>query len=259
MYGNEDYVAAVVHQFHHLVDTPEVVFHLHKAAEDSHAVVDMNHIIPQIEGAEVVQGELFAFFNRPAEAYAVETVKYFMVCVPAYFIFVVNETRMDVLSFYELRQHGVLFLQHDGPQAFQLAFLLAEDVHLVSVFHLGPDVRKKQFETLVENRLRRDIEFHRRDILVHQGNIQEHMFEPQDFSEELLSLVHVGRVQPYRSVRLEQGEDTFSLFLIGFPGRYVRVNIGLLHFFDGKLRVTVEGVYFFHLVAEKAQAVRVFL
>ena len=51
MHRNKDHIAVFVHQFHHLVHAPFVIAHPHEPAKDPHAMVDMNHVIANIEGA----------------------------------------------------------------------------------------------------------------------------------------------------------------------------------------------------------------
>ena len=165
---------------------------------------------------------------------------------------------MDVLSLDKFRQHGVFFLQHNGTQALQLAFLFPEDVHLVLVFHLGADVGNQQFETLVEDRLRRNVELDGRHVLFLQGNIQEYVLETKGCVEEILLLIHIRRIQPHHGVLGEQAQQTLPFFLPGFPGGDVRVNIGLGNLLDGKLCVTVEGMDLIYLVAEETDAVGMF-
>ena len=259
VHGDEHHVTAVVHQFHHLMHPAEVVLHLHQAAEDTHAVVDVHHIISQVEGAEVVQGKLLALFHGTADAHTVETVEDFMVGVPAYLVFMVDEAGMDVLLLYELRKDGILILQHDGTETLQLAFLLSIYIYLVSVFHLGADIRKEQFEALVENRLRGDVELHGRHIFSLQGDIQIDMLEAEGLLEEILPLIHIRGVQPDGGILREEFQQALALFFIGLLRGDVRVNIGLFHLLYGELRVAVEGVDFLYLVSEEADSVGIFL
>ena len=47
---NKHHVSAVIHQFYHFMYAAEVIFHFHQPAENTHTVIDMHHIIAQIEG-----------------------------------------------------------------------------------------------------------------------------------------------------------------------------------------------------------------
>ena len=76
---DKDDVVVPVHQFHDLMDPSLVVGHFHEAAEDAHAMVDMDDVITQIEGTQVIQGELLRLFHRPSQADAVETVEDFVI------------------------------------------------------------------------------------------------------------------------------------------------------------------------------------
>ena len=140
MDGDEDDVVVPVHEFHDLMDPTLVVGHFHQTAEDAHAMVDMDDVITQIEGTEIVQRQLLRFFHRPSQADAVEAVKDFMVGIAADPVLVIDKSRMDVLSLDELRQECVLVLEHDGTETFQLGFLLTVDIDLVVVFQFGPDI-----------------------------------------------------------------------------------------------------------------------
>ena len=75
MDGHEDDVVIAVHQFHDLMDPALVVGHFYETAEDAHAMVDMDDVVAQIEGTQVIQGELLRLFHRPSQADAVETVE----------------------------------------------------------------------------------------------------------------------------------------------------------------------------------------
>ena len=126
-----------------------------------------------------------------------------MVGVPADFVVVVYKAGVDVLSFYELGQNGVFVLQHHRPQTLQLAFLFSEDIYLIVVFYLGADIRKKDFEILVENRLRRNMERNAFPVLPAQRNIQINPLKGRKFLIELPFLIHIGRIQPDGGIGLQ--------------------------------------------------------
>ncbi len=58
----------------------------------------MDNIVTNIESGQVIKGELFTLFHGPSDAHPVETVEDFMVGITAYPVFVIDETRMDILS-----------------------------------------------------------------------------------------------------------------------------------------------------------------
>ena len=115
---------------------------------------------------------MFRLFYGAAQANAVETVKNLMVRVPAHLVFMVDKTCMNVFSRHKFRQQGMRILQHDGPQALQLALLFPENIDLITSFQAGADIAQQQFKILIENRLGRNLEFQRRSILPLQRNIQ---------------------------------------------------------------------------------------
>ena len=49
MDGHKHHIAPVIHEFHHLVHAPIVIFHFHQTAENTHAMVYMHHEIPDVE------------------------------------------------------------------------------------------------------------------------------------------------------------------------------------------------------------------
>ena len=126
-----------------------------------------------------------------------------MVGIAADPVFVVDESRMDVLSFDKLGKQRMLVLQHDGAQTFQLGFLFSVDIDLIIVLQPSSNIRKEEFEVLVENRLRRDGECNAIYVLALERNFQIDMTEGCQFREEFLILVHVGRIQPNHCILLE--------------------------------------------------------
>ena len=257
MDGDEHHVVVLVHEFHHFVDATLVVGHLHQTAEHTHAMVDMDDVIADVEGAQIIERKLFRLLHRPAETYPVEAVEYFMVGITANLVLIVDETRMDDFPLHEFRKERVLVLQDDGSEPFQLRFLLPEYLNLVPVFHPGPDIRKQQFEVLVENRLRRDIEGDAFLVLAGQRNIQIHVAEIRQLQEKVPVPVHVGRIQPYRRILFQECQDAHTAFL-RIPGDDVRIDIGLVHDFLGQLGIAVEGMDLLHLISEEGQAVGIF-
>ena len=251
---NKDHVAAGVHEFDDLMDTAFVVFHLDEAAEDTDAMVDMDDVVAHVEGGKVVEGQLFGLFDAAAEADPVEAVEDFMVRIVADAPVVVDEALMEVLPLDEARKDGVLFLEHDGTEPFELGFLFAVYQDLVSCFHPAPDVGKEQVEVLVEDRLGGDMEV---DCLYFpaEWRLQMDPAEGLQQGEKLPVLVHVGGIEPERGIL---GEEADQADFSRPPGDNIRINQGLVHLFDGQLGVAVEGVDPVHFVAEEGEAVGMF-
>ena len=193
---HEHYVTPAVEQFHYLVHAAFVVLHLYQAAKDTHAMVDVHHKIAYVEGAEVVHRELLALFHRPSHAYAVEAVKNLVVRVQANAVLIVDKAAVDVPALHKFRKQGMFFLQHDGAQAFQLAFLLPYYIYLIIFLQPGADVTHKQLEVLVEHRLRGNVELHLLNGLFLERNIQVHVPESAGGRKEVLFLIHIRRIQP---------------------------------------------------------------
>ena len=100
---NKDHIAAGIHQFDDFMDPPFVVGHLHQAAEDADAMVDVDNVIAHMEGGKVVEGQLLGFFDAAAEADPVEAVENLMVRIMADLPVMVNESLMEVLSLDKFR------------------------------------------------------------------------------------------------------------------------------------------------------------
>ena len=98
MYGNENYIVVLVHEFDYLMHPSFIILHAHQASEYSDTVVDMDNVIPYHEGRKIIQGKLLAFFYGPSNVYPMETVEYFMVAITADLVFMVYESVMDVAS-----------------------------------------------------------------------------------------------------------------------------------------------------------------
>ena len=252
---NKNHVSPAVDEFDNLFYPSVIVFHLDQAAEHTHTVVYVHHIISQIEGVEVVQGKLLGFFHRTAKPDAVETVENLVVRIPANLVLVVYESGMDVLFFYKFRQGGVFVLQHNGPEAFQLALLFSEYIYLIIILYARADIRYKEFEVLVENRLGRNMEGDAFLVLSFERNIQIYPLERRQLVKERLFLIHIGRIQPDGGIPGKEADQRFPFFPLRFPGGDIRIDIGLFQFFDGKLGIAVEGVDLVHLVSEEGNAV----
>ena len=192
----EDDVVVPVHQFHDLMDPTLVIRHLNQASENTHAMVDMNDIVAQVERTQVIECQLLGLFHRPAQAHPVETVEDLMVRITANPVLMVYEPRMDVLSFDKFRQERMFILQHNGTEALQLGLFLTIDIDLVVVFQLGPDIGKQQFEVLVEHRLRSNRKGDAVRTLARKRNFQENMSESSQFRKEGLLFIHIRRIQP---------------------------------------------------------------
>ena len=139
MYGYEHYVIVLVHQLHDLMDPALVIFHADKTAEHADAVVDVHNIITDIERIEVVQCQLLAFLDGSPDAYPMEPVENLMIRIAAEFVFIVNESLMDILLRNELRHDALVLVQY-GPEALYLRLFLGVDEYLVSALHAAADV-----------------------------------------------------------------------------------------------------------------------
>ena len=254
---NEDHVIVPVHQFHNLMDTAFIVRHLHETAENTHTMVDMDDVIADIEGAQVVERQLLGLFHRTTDTHPMEAVEYFVIGIAANPILIVDESRMDVLPLDELRQERMLVLQHDGTETLKLRFLLTVDVDLVIVLQASTDVGQKEFKVLVEDRLRRNIESNAVHTLALERNIKIYMLELQQFRKERPVFVHIGRIQPHHRILLQERKNAYSTFFVS-TGDNVGIDIGLVDLVDGKLRIAVEGMDLLHLVSEESKAIRVF-
>ena len=82
-------------------------------------MVDVHHVIPYVEGIQVVERQLFAFLHAAADIYPVEAVEDFVVGIAADLVLRVDESVVDVLPAYELRDDSAVLAQ-DGPDTFQL-------------------------------------------------------------------------------------------------------------------------------------------
>ena len=183
-----------------------------------------------------------------------KTVEDFVVGITADVVLVVDEPRMDVLPFDKLRQQRMFILQHDRTEALQLGFFLAVDIDLIIVFQPSANVGEQEFEVLVEHRLRRNGESDVVHALPLQRNIQIHVPESGQFREERPVLVHIGRIQPDHRILLQESKETDAALSLP-AGDDVRIDVGLVHFVDGQLRVAVEGMDLLDLVPEESEPV----
>ena len=206
----------------------------------------MHDIIADIEGVEVVYGELFGLFHAAADADAMEAVEDFMVRVVADHVLTVYESVMDVLSLDEFRNQAAV-LREDGVDAVQLVGLVAEYHHFISTLHLLPYVFREYLEVLVEHRLRGDIELNRVFILAFKRGVDEYTGEAGGLGEELLVFVHVGGVEPQQGICRQYIEDAVAVGCpFGYGGGY---DVRIVALFFGQLGVAVEQVDLFYFVA----------
>ena len=157
MDGYENHITVFILQLHYFMDPSFVIPHPDQAAENAYAVIDMDDVISDIEGSQVIQGQLFGLFHRPPHRNPVEPVKNLMVGIAANLIFLIDKSGVDVLFRYKLRQQAAV-LGKNALEPVQLGLLLPIYKYLIIILQLGPDIRRKQFKILVEHRLRSDVE-----------------------------------------------------------------------------------------------------
>ena len=192
---HKHHVTVLVSEFHHLLYATHVIPHAHETSEYTHSVVYMHHIIPDIEGAEVIEGQLLALIHGTPQTHPVETVEYLVVGVAAYLVLRVNEPVVDILAGNELRYYAAV-LQQYGAEPRKLGFLLSIDVHLVFVLQPRTDVGGKNLEILIENRLWRYGEHYPVAHCAGNGSVNIYFPETSESLEKLLVGIHVGRIQP---------------------------------------------------------------
>ena len=186
-----------------------------------------------------------------------ETVEYLVVTVTAYFVFIVNESVMYILSCHELR-HYTSVLRQNGLQSFQLRLLFAIDTYSEAFFQMLSYIFGKKLEILIEYRLRGDGKPYSIFILSRERKFQKYPFKPFKFSEEFLIPVHIRRIQPYKSLFGKHICYTHQ----GLPFfRYcnVRIYLGLLHLFLGKLRIAVKRIDGFNLITKEGYSERIII
>ena len=248
MNRDEHHVSVLVHQFHNFMHPPLIIFHPYETAKNSHSMIDVNHVVADVESSKVVQGELLALFHCTADADPVETIEYLMIRIAADLVFMVDESGMDVLSCHEFRNQS-LILDQDRPKPLYLGILFTEYVDLVPAFDVLADIDRKEFEILVESRLRRDVEFYNIIIVNLKRNVQEYFLERIKFLEEIFLAVHVGRICPDYCPGRENTCDAGSRSFI--TGHQVREYFYFCPFFYRQLGVTVEHMDLFNLIAEE--------
>ena len=184
-----------------------------------------------------------------------ETVEYLVVAVAADLVVVVYESVMDVASCDEFGK-DVSVLGQDGPEPLELRLLFAVYSDPVSLFKALSDVLGKEFEVLVEYRLRGYIEFH--CILILAGKRQLHVYAGEflEIGEEFPIPVHVGRVQPYERISREDIGDADHL-RAAFGIRDVGIDFGFMDLLFRQLGVAVEYRDGVDLITEERDTERV--
>ena len=153
MHRNEDHVAILVGDLHHFPHAAEIIAQADQATKNAYTMVDVHDVISDVEGIQVVDGQLLALLDRATQADPVEAVENLVVCITADLFRLVDEARMDIFSHDKFRQQTP-FLCQDGPEPIHLRLFLAENIHPVIVFQFLADIGRKQFEIFVEYRLR---------------------------------------------------------------------------------------------------------
>ena len=190
MDGNKDHISVLICKFHYFMHPALVVLHTHETSEDTDAVVDMDYVVPYREGRKVVDGQLLALLDRPADADAVETVENLMVGVATDFVFMVYETVVYVLSGNKLGKYGVVLRKY-GLESVEMRLLFSVYPDPVATFEGLPYIFGKKFEILVEYRLRGYIELDRIFVLTGKRNIKIYPSETLEHREEALLAIHV--------------------------------------------------------------------
>ena len=252
MYRHEHYISVLICYFHYLPHAALFIVHAHQAAENAYAVVNVHNVIPEIEGVQVVDGELLALFHRTPDANPVETVEYLVVCVARDLRIFIHESLMDILPFHKLRQYSSL-ARNNGLYPVQLGGLLSIYIYFVSRFFLAADIIFKQVEVLVEARLGGDVIFLGGCRLDTQWNLQEYPAELFRENVEVLLFIYVRRIEPDGGVLRDYLEQVTAL-PADFGERsayYVRT----IPFSFGNLGVAVKYVDTFYLIAPEGNTV----
>ena len=176
MDGNEDYIVVFIHKFYHLVHPSFVVFHPHKSAENSDAVIDVDDVISDAESTEIIQCELLTFLYTSAYADTVKTVENFVVGIATNLVVIVDKTAMNILPGNELRHHASVLVKY-GFQPLRLSVFFTINLNPETMLHPAADVLRKKLEIFIENRLWSDAEFYRFHPLFGQRNFQENSAE----------------------------------------------------------------------------------
>ena len=214
----------------------------------------MHHIVADVEGTQVVDGQLFALLHAAPDADPVEAVENLVVGITADLVRQIDESVVDVLAGNKLRQQAA-FLGKDGPDTFQLGFLFAVNLDPEAVFNPGTDVLCQQFKVFVEHRLGGDVEGDSLVPVLGQGCICIYFFIRFQLPHQRRILVHVGRIQPDEGAFRQDGGNGIRC---GVPVRNDAGNN--IHFFirvAGQLGVAVEAVDFLYLVTPERNAVRI--
>ena len=102
-------------------------------------MVYMDYVVSYLEGIQVIDGQLFALFDRAPHRYPLEAVEYLMVGVAACPGLAVYESGMDILALDEFRDYAFV-LGQDASYSLQLRFFLAIYVYLVTVEYFLADI-----------------------------------------------------------------------------------------------------------------------
>ena len=156
-----------------------------------------------------------------------ETVEYLVIAVAADLVLIVDEAVVDVAVGDELGHHSPV-LGKDGSESLDLRLLLAVYPHSVTFLHTLPYIGGKEFEVLVEDRLRHDAELHR--ILVLAGQRKFHIYPAVLLKKrpECPVGVHIRRVEPHQGVLRKDVRYLHYGFLV-FRNGDVRIDLSLLH------------------------------
>ena len=253
--GDKDDIPILILQFYDFMDPSLVVPHPDQSAENTHAVVDMDDIIADIESRQVIQGQLFRFFDGPSHRNAVETVEDFMVRIAADFFIPVDETGMDVFFRNELRQNRSI-LGKNAFQTIQLGRFLSINEYLIPFFQFGPDIGGKQFEVLVEYRLRRNMETDGFHILCTDRRLQIYPTENGNTSIKFLFLIHIRRIQPNQGILRKNLAKRSTRFRFRND---IRIDFYAIPRFLGQLGIGIEQMDFLNFVAKEGNTERIFI
>ncbi len=164
MHGHEHDIIVLVCKLHDLMHPSLVILHAHKSPENADSIIYMHNIVTYGECCQVIYGKLLALFHRTPYAHPVETVENLMVTVAADLVVTVYESVVYIAAWNELR-HDTGICGKYGTQPFKLGLLFPVYSDLIAFFKTLPYVFRKQFEILVEDGLRRNIEFYRFHVL----------------------------------------------------------------------------------------------
>ena len=120
--------------------------------------------VENIRNIEIAELTCMNLFQHLPYAHPVETVENLMVTVAAAPVVTVYESVVYIAAWNELR-HDTGICGKYGTQPFKLGLLFPIYPDLIAFFKTLPYVFRKQFEILVEDGLRRNIEFYRLHVL----------------------------------------------------------------------------------------------